>query len=78
MTSSSRNNNTTKLVAMATTVQPQYSTNMLQSLAFAPLNANGSNFLEWVNDAKAVLAADDLSTTLEPEGEEEIGQVYKF
>ena len=49
----------------------------MQSLAFAPLNADGSNFLEWVNDAKADLATDDLSATLESEGEEEIEQVYK-
>lgn len=77
MASTSRFSNTTKHVAMATTVQPQYSTTRMQSLAFAPLNADGSNFLEWVNDAKADLATDDLSATLESEGEEEIEQVYK-
>lgn len=62
---------------MATKITPQYLESRLQALSFTPLNSNGSNFLEWVNDAKVVLAADDLSKTLEPEGEEEIGQVYK-
>ena len=42
-----------------------------------PLNPNDSNYLEWVNNAKAILAADELQYTLEPEGEEEVAQVYK-
>ena len=38
--------------------------NRMQSLQFNPLNANGSNFLEWVNDAKTVLCVGDLAKTL--------------
>ena len=36
----------------------------LQALLFPPLNSDGSNFLEWVNDAKTVLSAEDLARTL--------------
>lgn len=49
----------------------------LQLLMFSPLNSNGSNFLEWLNDAKIVLAANDLAATLEPEGAKEISTIYK-
>ena len=33
-------------------------------LLFTPLNADGSNFLEWENDAKVLLSAEDLAKTL--------------
>ena len=36
----------------------------LQNLMFSPLHANGSNFLEWINDARIVLCAEDLAKTL--------------
>ena len=36
----------------------------LQALLFPPLNSDGSNFLEWINDAKTVLSAEDLARTL--------------
>jgi hypothetical protein len=36
----------------------------MQSLMFNPLSSDGTNFLEWVNDAKTVLSADDLARTL--------------
>ena len=36
----------------------------LQALLFPQLNSDGSNFLEWVNDAKSVLSAEDLARTL--------------
>ena len=36
----------------------------LQALLFPPLNYDGSNFLEWMNDAKIVLSAEDLARTL--------------
>lgn len=78
MASSSRTKVATRPVVMATWALPSYSSeSSLQTLVLIPLNSDGSNFLERVNDAKAVLAADDLTITLEPEGEEEIGQVYK-
>ena len=41
---------------------------------FAPLSADGSNFLEWVNDAKVLLSAEDLAKTLiksEPQDDDE-------
>lgn len=44
---------------------------------FSPLNSNGSNFLEWLIDAKTVLAAEDLAATLETKGADEIPKVYK-
>ena len=36
----------------------------LQNLFFAPLKSDGSNFLEWINDARTVLCAEDLAKTL--------------
>jgi hypothetical protein len=36
----------------------------MQSLMFTPLSSDGTNFLEWVNDARTVLSADDLARTL--------------
>ena len=36
----------------------------LQNLLFSPLHADGSNFLEWINDARTVLCAEDLAKTL--------------
>ena len=36
----------------------------LQALLFPPLNSDGSNFLEWINDAKIVLSAENLARTL--------------
>lgn len=44
--------------------KPTFIENSMLSLMFTPLNADGSNFLEWVNDAKTVLCADDLAKTL--------------
>lgn len=44
---------------------------------FSPLNYDGSNFLEWLNDAKTVLIAEDLAATLKVEGAEEILTIYK-
>lgn len=45
---------------------------------FSPFNSNGSNFLEWVNDAKTDFAANNLAATLETYGVEDIEAVYKF
>ena len=36
----------------------------LQNLLFAPLKSDGSNFLEWLNDARTVLCAEDLAKAL--------------
>jgi len=44
--------------------QPTFQESNFQSLRFMPLHVNGTNFLEWVNDAKTVLSADDLARTL--------------
>jgi hypothetical protein len=49
----------------------------LQPLVFAALNSGESNFLEWLNDAKTLLSAEDLAITLETDPEEEIADVYK-
>jgi hypothetical protein len=49
----------------------------LQPLVFAALNSDESNFLEWLNDAKTFLSAEDLAITLETNPEEEITDVYK-
>ena len=39
----------------------------MQVLMFAPLNSDGSYFLEWVNDVRTILSADDLARTLTTE-----------
>lgn len=44
--------------------EPTFIESRMQSLMFAPLHADGSNFLEWTNDAKTVLSANDLARTL--------------
>ena len=36
----------------------------IQALGFPPLNSDGSNFLQWVNNAKTILNAQDLARTL--------------
>ena len=36
----------------------------LLNLLFSPLHLDGSNFLEWINDARTVLCAEDLAKTL--------------
>lgn len=57
----------------------------LQALLFPPLNSDGSNFLEWIHDAKTVLSAEDLARTLQPpvastsiDGEVQIPAVCKW
>jgi len=63
-------------VVMAT--QPSSSSeSRLQPLMFVALNSDGSNFQEWLNDAKTVLSAEDLAITVESEGSEEILPVCK-
>ena len=49
----------------------------LQALVLEPLNFDGSNFLEWLNDAKIILAAEELDISLETNPTEEIPDVYK-
>lgn len=43
---------------------PRVMESRLQALMFPPLNSDGSNFLEWINDTKTVLSAEDLARTL--------------
>ena len=38
----------------------------LQPLLFSPLTLEGTNFLDWVNDAQVVLAAEELDKYLMP------------
>ena len=38
----------------------------MHALMFAPISSDGSNFLEWVIDAKVLLSAEDLAKTLIP------------
>ena len=38
----------------------------MHALMFAPLSSDGSNFLEWVNDVRVLLSAEDLAKTLTP------------
>lgn len=45
---------------------------------FEPLNSDGSNFLEWLNDAKHYLAAKELDIFLETNPAEEVSDVCKF
>lgn len=77
MASNNKGSRSSKPVVMNTTTHASYFSNKIQSLAFAPLNSDGSNYLEWINDAKVVLSADELQYTIEHEGEEEITQIYK-
>ena len=46
------------------TTPPAVMESRLQALLFPQLNSNDSNFLEWVNDAKSVLSAENLARTL--------------
>ena len=46
------------------TTPPAVMESRLQALLFPQLNSDGSYFLEWVNDAKSVLNAEDLARTL--------------
>jgi hypothetical protein len=46
------------------TLGPTVVESRLQALMFTPLSSDGNNFLEWINDAKTVLSAEDLAKTL--------------
>lgn len=46
------------------TLGPAVVESRLQALMFPPLSSDGNNFLEWINDAKTVLSAEDLAKTL--------------
>ena len=50
----------------------------LQPLMFSPLTADGTNFLEWVNDAKVVLPAEELDVYLEPNMIQELPDAPKW
>lgn len=50
----------------------------LQSLQFPALLSDGSNFLEWMNDAKTVLSVEDLARTLDATTSAELPHVYRW
>ena len=43
---------------------PPVTDSRFQALLFPQLNSDGPNFLEWVNDAKPFLSAENLARTL--------------
>lgn len=51
-------------ITMATVVKPRVESR-LQPLSFEALAPDGSNFLEWNNDAKTYPAAEELEKTLD-------------
>jgi hypothetical protein len=67
--------NPTVMATQASSSTPSES--RLQPLQFNALHSDGSNFLEWLNDAKTVLSAEDLAATLENDPAGEIHDVYK-
>jgi hypothetical protein len=72
MASSSR-----KPTVMATIKQPPHDAR-LQALQFTPLVADGSNFLEWENDAKIALGAEEFSLYLDRVTAAGLPEVHKF
>lgn len=59
--------------------QPSSSVDVrLQPLLFHALNFDGSNFLEWINDAKAVLASEDLAEAFDSETAADLRPVHKW
>ena len=73
-------NKKTEPVVMATVFGPSSSSftpTGSRLLYFEPLSSDGSNFLEWVNDAKHYLAAEELDICLETNPAEEVSDVYK-
>ena len=46
------------------TLGPAVVEHRLQALMFPPLNSDGTNFLEWIHDARTVLNAEDLAKAL--------------
>lgn len=53
-----------QIVTMATISRPPAYTGFLKVFQFNPLAADGSNFLEWANDANIVLGAEELTVYL--------------
>ena len=50
----------------------------LQALQFTPLTADGTNYLEWANDAQVALGAEELTLFLNWETAEGRPEVLKF
>jgi len=65
-----------QVVSMATLKPPVDA--RLQALQFSPLIADGSNFLEWANDAKIALGAEELTVYLNKDTAEGRPEVLKF
>jgi hypothetical protein len=66
-----------KPTVMATIKQPPPDAR-LQALQFTPLAADGSNFLEWENDAKIALGADEFLLYLDRVTTVGLPEVHKF
>ena len=56
-----------QIVTMATISRPSADIGFLKAFRFSPLAADGSNFLEWANDVKIVLGAEELTIYLDKE-----------
>ena len=65
-----------KPIVMST--QSSFIESRLQPLLFPTLNSDGSNFLEWVNNARIVLNAEDLANTLTTETATDLPSVCKW
>lgn len=66
-----------QIVAMATISRPPADTGFLKAPQFSPLAPYGSNFLEWANDAKIILGAEELTIYLNKEITEGRPEVLK-
>ena len=66
-----------KPTIMATINQPPPDAR-LHALQFTPLTADGSNFLEWENDAKMALGAEEFTVYLNKVESEGLPEVVKF
>ena len=67
-----------QIVAIATISRPLANTGFLKALQFSPLAPDGSNFLEWANDAKIVLGVEELTIYLNKETAEGRSEVLKY
>lgn len=65
-----------QIVSLATVKPPPDA--RLQALQFTPLSADGTNYLEWANDAQVALGAEELTLFLNWETAEGRPEVLKF
>ena len=64
-------------VLMATITKPRLESR-LQPLSFKALAPNGSNFLEWNNDAKTYLVVEEFDRALDLETAAELPHLLKW